>query len=217
MKNIRVFMNKEGCVKYTSHLDMNRYMLRVLKRSKLPIWYTEGFNPHPYITFALPLSLGFESRYEVMDMKIAGDDLSNDAIKAALTAAMPVGLTVWAVAEPVLKPGKIAFASFEIAFSDTDDTFAKTLEEFLNSDTITTEKKGKKGKISTVELAGRFSDMTVILSENIVTLNITLPAGSSDNVNPLLYFSAASERGIEIPQYKITRTALLDADKKLFV
>ncbi len=61
MKNVRVFYSKKGRMKFISHLDMNRFMTRMILKSGLPVWYTEGFNPRPYLTFALPLSLGFES------------------------------------------------------------------------------------------------------------------------------------------------------------
>ena len=61
MKNVRVFFEKHGPCKYISHLDTNRVMLRAIGKSRLDIWYTEGFNRHAYITFALPLSLGFAS------------------------------------------------------------------------------------------------------------------------------------------------------------
>ena len=69
----RVFYTKTGRLKYISHLDVNRLMQRALKRSGLPVWYSEGFNPHIYITFALPLALGLESRYEIMDFRLTAN------------------------------------------------------------------------------------------------------------------------------------------------
>ena len=70
MHNIRVFYNKTQRAKYISHLDINRCMQRALKRSGLPVWYTEGFHTHIYVTFALPTPLGFESMYEAMDFRL---------------------------------------------------------------------------------------------------------------------------------------------------
>ena len=74
LKNVRLFFKKDGPLRFVSHLDMNRVMTRILRLSKVPVWYTEGFNPHPYITFALPLSLGFSSEYEVMDFRLDDDN-----------------------------------------------------------------------------------------------------------------------------------------------
>ena len=58
---VRLVFSKTGRARYISHLDLNRTMARVLRRAGIPLWYTEGFNKHPYITFAAPLSLGCES------------------------------------------------------------------------------------------------------------------------------------------------------------
>ena len=61
MTTIRVWFTKTGEASYISLLDLQRVMQRALKRSGLPVWYTLGFNPHIYMTFAAPLSLGQES------------------------------------------------------------------------------------------------------------------------------------------------------------
>jgi radical SAM-linked protein len=63
-----VLLAKKGRAKYTSHLDMQRCMMRAVRRARIELWYTEGFNPHPYVTFALPLPLGVESDGEPVDM-----------------------------------------------------------------------------------------------------------------------------------------------------
>ncbi|MBQ9964192.1 MAG: DUF2344 domain-containing protein, partial [Clostridia bacterium] len=57
---MRITFSKTGSARYISHLDLNRTMTRAVRRAGLPIWYTEGFNRHPYLTFAAPLSLGYE-------------------------------------------------------------------------------------------------------------------------------------------------------------
>lgn len=216
MRNVRVFFKKYGRVKFASHLDMNRYMIRALRRSKLPIWYTEGFNPHPYITFALPLSLGFESDWEVMDMRLVDDSVSDAQVVAALSAVLPQGIEVFAAADPVEKPGKIAFATFEIFFEGAGERFVQSMNDFLQQAHISVEKKGKKGKLSTVELAGRYRDLSFALNPNGAVLKFTLPAGGSDNLNPTLYLTAAANAGVQLPPYSIRRTALLNGEGALF-
>ena len=57
-RDLRLFYTKTGSAKYISHLDVMRAFQRAFRRSKIPVWYTEGFHPHLYLTFALPLSLG---------------------------------------------------------------------------------------------------------------------------------------------------------------
>lgn len=51
MREVRLRFSKTGRLKYISHLDINRVMSRALKRAGIPLWYTEGFNPHPYMSF----------------------------------------------------------------------------------------------------------------------------------------------------------------------
>ena len=63
-------------------------MSRALKRAQIPLWYTEGFNPHPYMSFSLPLSLGVESLCESVDLRIIGD-ITNDEIKYRLNNVLP--------------------------------------------------------------------------------------------------------------------------------
>ena len=69
MKNVRIFYRKKGRMKFVSHLDMNRFMSRIINKAKVPVWFTEGFNRHLYLNLAVPLSLGYEGLYEGMDVK----------------------------------------------------------------------------------------------------------------------------------------------------
>ncbi len=223
MKNVRVYMTKCGRLIFTSHLDMNRFMTRALRLSRLPIWYTEGFNPHPYLTFLLPLSLGFESDCEIMDIRITDEEMPLEEIKTALNAVLPSDMQVQKVAEPVLKPGKIAFAEFLITFKSAGDKLAARLSAFLLQDSIVTEKKGKKGKLSTVDLAPKIQSFStdVIDNENcssFVALKIVLPAGGSDNVNPTLLLTAYNNEHSDepLPFYKIKRTMIFDAQMHPF-
>ena len=73
MRDVRIWFSKSGAVKYVSHLDMFRLMTRAVRRANIPLWYTEGFNPHPYISFLQPLPLGVETCYEPLDIRIEGD------------------------------------------------------------------------------------------------------------------------------------------------
>ena len=71
--NLRVKFMKVGSLQYISHLDLVRTMMKIITRAKLPLWYTEGFNPKPKIVFAAPLSIGIESMCEYMDIKLIDD------------------------------------------------------------------------------------------------------------------------------------------------
>ena len=96
MPNLRLFYRKRGRAKYISHLDITRCMQRSLKRAGLPVWYTQGFNPHMYMTFALPLALGYESDYECMDLRFT-HLMEFEEIQTRLNAALPRDIQVWKV------------------------------------------------------------------------------------------------------------------------
>ena len=94
-QKVRLFFTKLDRAKYISHLDMNRCMSRALKRSGLPVWYTGGFNPHMYLTFPLPLSLGCESSYECVDLKMTRE-VALDSIAEKVNACLPPDIQVFA-------------------------------------------------------------------------------------------------------------------------
>jgi len=66
---IRVKFSKTGSLKFISHLDLNRTVKSAFLRSGLPIWYTQGFNPHPKTVFSLPLSVGTASLCEFIRVR----------------------------------------------------------------------------------------------------------------------------------------------------
>ena len=85
-------------------------MLRAVHKAKIPLWYTEGYNPHAFVTFALPLSLGFRGNRESMDMKIDETKITDEELLARLDAALPGDIVLFAVTEPKSLPPWPAFA-----------------------------------------------------------------------------------------------------------
>lgn len=218
MKNVRIWFKKDFECRYISHLDLNRCMLRALHKSKIPIWHTEGFNPHPFATFPLPLSLGFRGINECMDVKLEDENYSFEEIKTNLNNCLPRGLRVFDVTEAVMKAGKIAFASFSIKLSgdrlrSADICF--DVNSLLSQDSIEIEKKSKKG-LKTVDIKQGIKSFEVEERFDYAELNIVLSAGSSDNVNPNLLISALQRKtGVEY-DVDITRNNLYNSDMELF-
>lgn len=214
MRSVRVFYKKKNLLRFVSHLDMNRLMPRIIRKTNIPVWYTEGFNSHVYINFALPLSLGFESDYEALDFKVTDDGFSNEAVFSELSRVMPEHIEIIKVADPVFKPGKIAFAKFRISFED-GGAIANSLEEFLKAESITVLKKTKKGTMKEVELADKIARFSIKLNVN-TQLEVILSAGA-DNINPQLLLSAfESFYGEALPDLHITRTMLYTEDLEEF-
>ena len=209
MKNVRVFFTKKGRLRFVSHLDMNRFFTRVLRKSGLPIWYTEGFNPHPYLTFALPLSLGFESVSEVVDFRIVDDEYPLEKVAEKLSAILPEYIEIIKVAEPIMKTGKITSAGFDLSFEREED--AQDFYDFLKSGNVVISKKTKKGNIKVEEVSSKIISVTAEGEK----VGIVLPAGN-DNLNPTLLVTSFSDKTGKEYTVSYTRTALFGPDNKAF-
>lgn len=219
MKNIRIWFKKDYECRYISHLDLNRCMLRALHKSRIPIWHTEGFNPHPFATFPLPLSLGFRGVNECMDVKLEDEEYSFEEIISSLNNCLPRGIRVFKVTEPVMKAGKIAFANFTLRISG-DRTSSKLIcnqiNELLSQESIEIEKKTKKKMLKTVDIKPAVKDYKVTEMFDFAQLDITLSAGSTDNVNPNLLVSALFNKFNVEYDVDITRNELFNSEMEIF-
>ncbi len=213
LKDVRIFFRKTGRMKFISHLDLNRFMIRMIRRSGIPIWYSEGFNPHPYITFAMPLSLGFESSYDIMDMRLDDDSYPLNETLRRLQSVMPDGIELFGIGQPLMKVSDLAFAEFLISYDSLDTSVAEELRSFLALPEILTEKKSKKGKMKSVDLAPNIKAFDI--SEN--ELRLVLTAGNN-NLNPKLLLETFEEKtNKKLPFAKVVRTMLYNSDMQEFV
>lgn len=192
MRAVRLNFSKTGRAIYISHLDINRMMTRAVKRARLPMWYTEGFNPHPYLTFALPLSLGQSSDCEYMDIRIEGE-ITNDEIKDRLNAVLPEGVKILSVSEPVHDAKEIEKALYfvKLIFAENEAAalFAEKARELAEGEELLAEKSGKKGHrkiMKQINLIDFIYDIKFTTAENIVNIQCVLAAGNTNNLNPTL-------------------------------
>ena len=206
-KNVRVFFTKTGRAVYISHLDLYRLFQRTIKRAKLPVWETEGFNPHVYITFALPLALGTAGICETMDTKLT-EDMSADELVKRFNDALPRDIRVTSAAEPVFKPTEIALSEYEAEFECDNAAF----EAFLASEHIPVEKKTKRG-ITEIDLKLYLN----ILERRDGYMRFTFPSGTEFNINASLLFDAFEKlSGTELGALHITRTAIKCKNGEIF-
>ena len=210
MQTIRIRFSKRGRAKYISHLDLMRAMSRAVRRAGLPIWYTEGFNPHPYLSFALPLPLGQEGLREAMDLRLI-EDIPLGEIPACFDEVLPEGLEILEATQPWCGPGEIAAAEYEIAIPcENPEEWRANAEYLLAGGNLTAKKMGKQGhrKVEKeIALAPLIFNYALAPGESQVEFACTLAAGSEANLNPALLCEAL---GCETPQ--ITRVKLLRAD-----
>lgn len=217
MLRLRATFKKTGRAKYISHLDLNRCMLRIFRRSKLPVWYTEGFNPHPYYSFALALSLGFESDCEIMDFNITDDNMPLSVIKDRLNEVMPEGMGIVDIAPQKNKITVIAKAEYEFDLKADDvQGVYDAVEKLLAADEILIEKKTKKG-IKTVDLKPDTEMVSLEKAEGAVHMVMRLPAGTKTNYNPTLFVEALRKScEISFEMANIRRTGILCENNEKF-
>ena len=212
MIKIRAVYEKRGRAKYISHLDLNRCMQRTFKRSGIPVWYTEGFNPHIYINFALPLSLGYESGCEIMDFNIT-EEMSLKNLIENLNKAMPEGIFIKKIYTPTTKHTAIKFADFKITFSGD---IAESFNTFMGRDQINTIKKTKKGE-KEIDLKPDIKVVSLEETGGNTILVLRLPAGTEKNLNPSLVTDLFVPECGSTEILSVERVAILDDKQKEFV
>ena len=171
LKKIRVEFSKTGALKYISHLDLNRTVQTSFLRSKLPIWYTQGFNPHPKTVFSPPLSVGVSSECEFMDFKMT-EEVPYDEICRKLNESFPDGI-------------RILSADYEIAFEAPQAEAVKNDVAALFSGEINVEKTGKAGTRK-VDIAPNMRLISCTAEGEMLTLRVMLSCKELTFVGPNL-------------------------------
>ena len=144
---LRVKFYKKGNLQYISHLDLVRTMMKVIVRAKLPLWYTEGFNPKPKLTFAAPLSIGTESMCEYMDIRLT-EKIPTAIAKERLNANMTNEMQATEVYYPDGKLTALKWLAYEITLEtkDVEPELVEKINSVLDSEELQILKKTKSGE-----------------------------------------------------------------------
>lgn len=191
MREVRLRFSKTGQAKYISHLDTNRVFSRAFARAKINLWYTQGFNPRPYMSFSLPLSLGVESYCENVDIRII-DDLTDEEIKVRVNDALPLGIRIVDVYDDFMDCHDIVYSDYVYKFEFKDNELAlEKIKAVLESDVIMAQKKAKQGKrrvLKETDIKQFIVKYNISIRDDNIILNIRLLAGPDKNLNPTLLF-----------------------------
>lgn len=216
--DVRLFYTKTGSAKYISHLDVMRAFQRAFKRSKIDFWYTEGFHPHLYLTFALPLSLGYESLAETVDFRLVSP-MDYDEITERINKALPVGFKAIKASKPVMDAKEIKFAEYDISFA-TDYDRDKVISEWnscFEQDSVMVVKRTKKGD-SELDIKPHIKLNEIKFGEDDrYHFSAILASGVEFNINPELIFSAFRNfSDIEVTDISVLRTNVYNGKMKKF-
>ena len=143
MITVRIRFEKTGEAAYISLLDLQRVFHRILKRSGLPVYYTQGFNPHIYLSFACPLSLGQESLCECCEVKTEAEDPQLDTWCDVLQPYMPRGIKVLSAQQAQNKVAEIDHASYLVTLPASA---AAALDAYNAAENAMVVKKTKRGQ-----------------------------------------------------------------------
>ena len=220
-RTIRLKFIKIGSLQYISHLDLQRTFNRVIVRACLPIWYTKGFNPHAKLVFSTPLSIGAQSVYEFLDIRI-DREMSCEMIMERLNSELTEELKIVEAYVPERDFADVKWASYEINIKGKGvkkDT-PELIDQRLKAPIFMTKKtKSGEKEIDITELIHEISCENV--GENLRIL-CTLSASSTEYLNPELLVSGLAREcdllvGSPLEEhYEIMRTALFDAEFGLF-
>ncbi|HNX14013.1 MAG TPA: TIGR03936 family radical SAM-associated protein [Oscillospiraceae bacterium] len=209
----RLWFVKKGVLRFISHLDVNRTMMRALRSAELPMTYSQGFNPRPLLTFALPLSLGIESDCESMDIQTESE-IDCEKVVEKLNRFLPPELHMISCAPPVNDPKIITEATYRIVF--TYPGVKVKFKQFWNADKVIVIKKTKSG---TKEI-----DLKLLVKIGKITgdsekceFEAILPTGVAENINPTLLTDAFCEQCATEADVSITRIEVRMKNGEKFV
>lgn len=207
---------KTGYFKYTSHLDLLRFFKRSFKRLNIRLKYSQGFNPHPQLGFAQPLSLGYSSKYEILEFETL-EEYDSMVMEQTLRDVMPIGLDILKCDKYTLEGKSLAALTVEAEYMiwiPINEEFKKLLaekaakewkQEFMNLPSIKAMKRQKKTKqLAEVEIKDKIRNMQVEVKAGVFEIYSRLDAGSDSNLSPELLIAAFLEfLGLDIKRYDI--------------
>lgn len=179
---------------YISHLELMKTFAMAFKRAGVPLKHSEGFNPKPYISLARPLSLGYESKCEILDTSIYGFNGDIDGLIAKINEYLPVGIKVTGNAANV-KVADIYSSEYTITCETdiaADETLAAKAKEIL-SGTLEIEKRSKKGTVKT-DISDRIYFLDVRAEKGGLIVNAVLKDAADGSINPRYLVSALNDR-----------------------
>ncbi len=136
---IRIYFSKNNLMRYTGHLDLYRTWERTFRRARLPLAYTQGYNPHPKINLAATLPLGFTSQGEIVDIHLE-QELPVSEIEAALKPALPPGLEVQQIeiieSKQPAPQTLVESAEYVVQFLEPQENLSIRLQALLDSSSL---------------------------------------------------------------------------------
>lgn len=181
---LRVKFKKVGRLRYISHLDLVRTMHKIIVRSRLPLKYTEGFNPKPKMVFAAPLSIGTESFAEFMDVRLS-ERIEPEVAMKALNSNMTEEMQVYEAYYPESKFTDLKWLSYTVTVNTSGACaeLADKCKEVLLGESVCVLKKTKSGE-KTVDIRPLIHSVDTSFDGKEIIIKAVLSADPSSFLNP---------------------------------
>lgn len=218
MDKYRLRFSKTGRAVYISHLDLMRTITRAFLRAEIRLKYSEGFNPHPNISIALPLSVGCESLCEIMDFKLA-ENVPAEEILSKLQHQLPEGIEAIDVYESERKVKELKWLKISgvLEYDERNcDEMVDKLSEFFNKESIVITKKTKRG-MGESDIKPAIKEISFESVDGNVKLNAVISA-QEPTLNPEYIVNALHQLYPEIaPDFaKFRRLEVYDENMTVF-
>ncbi|MGL4607806.1 MAG: TIGR03936 family radical SAM-associated protein [Eubacteriaceae bacterium] len=219
MKKIRYVFKRSNELRFLSHLDQQRLFQRAFRRGNIKLEYSQGFNPHPKMSFALAMSVGLTSDCEFGEVVISENIAPNDFVKI-MNAVLPRGLEILEAFYPkeeapslssdiiesqyfiqIMQEGKISF-----------DDMRTRLNNFIKSREIKIEKRNKKGKMVEKNIRPFIKNIECLSVEDGYSIRLNLAYVEQQCVKPELVLQSINnyedtdffiDQGIKIHREKL--------------
>ena len=215
----RLLFEKTGRAVWISHLDLMRLFQRAFKRAGLALKHTQGYNPRPSVSIALPLSVGVESVCELLDFELEGDLPSMDAIRDGLNAALVDGVKVISVSHGGKKIKELAYLTCKVVLEYDNGVGEDAVEAICHlfaQPSVVVEKKGKNGPTE-MDIIPMIRQLEVRLDADAICIDAKVCC-QNPSLNPMLLAAAVTRY---LPQYKAdhvrtARVEVFDSQDKIF-
>lgn len=194
-KIIRLKFKKEGDMIYISHLDLQRLLHRACRRAGINVSHSQGFNPHPKMSYGNALALGTESQGEYLDIEIEDDFTAIDTLNK-INSTLPEGIE-FIKAKEITSQTKSLSSTIEygeyIFTIELDRPLSKEfvkskIVDLLSKEEIIITKKNKKGKMVESDIRPMIKTFDILsLDENSLTLGAIIATGSKVNLNTNIF------------------------------
>lgn len=202
---VRLKFRKTGSLQYVSHLDLVRTMHKIIIRAKLPLYYSEGFNPKPKMVFAAPLSIGTESLAEFMDLRLS-EYVDPKLVMERLNSNMTSEMQITEAYYPTAKFTDLKWMTYSISIKTAGACleYAHKCRDVLLSDSVEVTKNTKSGEKS-VDIRPLIKSVASDFDGEYMTLRAVLSADQSAFLNPELIIKVLREKAGILADPDLTR------------